>query len=109
MLEGQGLRDRSGEFEALGGVILGASFDTVEDNKAFANQQSFPYALLSDANKEVGTRYEVLRDPDDKAAGLPKRASYLIDPQGMIRIAYEVSDPAGHAAKVIEDLTALIA
>ncbi|TAN20554.1 MAG: redoxin domain-containing protein [Actinomycetota bacterium] len=107
-MEGQGLRDRSSEFAALGGVIIGASFDTVEDNKAFADQQSFPYTLLSDASKEVGTRYEVLRDRGDPAAGLSKRVSYLIDPQGTIRIAYEVSDPAGHAAKVIEDLTALI-
>lgn len=107
-LEGQGLRDRSSEIEELGGVILGASFDTVEDNKVFAEQQSFPYRLLSDHDKKVGTRYEVLRQPDDKFAELANRISYLIDPQGVIRIAYEVSDPAGHAEKVIEDLRKLV-
>jgi peroxiredoxin Q/BCP len=107
-LEGQGLRDRSAEIEALGGVILGASFDPIEDNKSFADQQSFPYRLLSDVNREVGTRYEVLRDPDDKASNFAKRISYLIDPNGVIRKSYEVSDPQGHAEIVIEDLTKLL-
>ena len=107
-MEGQGLRDRSAEIEALGGVVLGASFDSVEDNKSFADQQSFPYRLLSDVKMEVGTRYDVLRDPDDKFPNLAKRISYLIDPQGVIRIAYEVTDPQGHAEKVIEDLAKLL-
>jgi len=59
-------------------------------------------------SREVGTRYQVLRDPDDKFPNLAKRISYLIDPQGIIRIVYEVSDPQGHAEKVIEDLTKLL-
>lgn len=59
-------------------------------------------------NREVGTRYQVLRDPDDKFPNLAKRISYLIDPNGVIRIAYEVTDPQGHAEKVIEDLTKLL-
>lgn len=86
---------------------MGASFDPIEDNKSFADQQSFPYKLLSDVNREVGTRYEVLRDADDKASHLAKRISYLIDPTGVIRKSYEVGDPQGHAERVIEDLTKL--
>ncbi|NNN18912.1 MAG: redoxin domain-containing protein [Acidimicrobiaceae bacterium] len=107
-MEGQGLRDRSAEFDTLGGVILGISFDSAEDNKAFADQHSFPYRLLSDVKKEVGTSYQVLRDPDDKFPDFSRRISYLIDPDGIIRIAYEVTDPQGHAAQVIEDLTNLL-
>ncbi len=89
-------------------MILGASFDTVEENKAFSDLQSFPYRLLSDAGKAVGTQYEVRRDPDDKFPDLAKRISYLIDPAGVIRISYEVTDPPGHAEKVIEDLARLL-
>jgi len=61
---------------------------------------------LSDPDKQIGVVYEVLRDPDDKFADYPQRISYLIDPDGLIIKAYEVSDPAGHAAAVLVDLAA---
>jgi len=38
---------------------------------------------------------------------LPKRVSYLIDPEGVIRRAYHVTDTAGHAAEVLADLASL--
>ncbi|MCB0992225.1 MAG: redoxin domain-containing protein, partial [Acidimicrobiales bacterium] len=46
-MEGGGFRDRAPEFEAANAVIVGASFDSVEDQKKFADEQSFPYALIS--------------------------------------------------------------
>lgn len=48
----------------------------------------------------------MLREPDDKSADYPQRISYLIDPDGVIVKAYEVADPAGHAAAVLADLAA---
>ena len=57
-------------FDNAGCTVLGISFDTPEDNAAFASEQDFPFRLLSDPDKAVGTVYEVLRDPDDKFAHL---------------------------------------
>ena len=37
----------------------------------------------------------------------PRRLSYLIDPSGVIRRAYRVTDVAGHADEVLHDLEAL--
>lgn len=88
-------------------VILGASFDTPADNKKFQTDESFPYALLSDPDKAAGGAYEVVRAPDHKFANLPERASYLIDPSGVIRKTYVVTDTAGHAGEVLADLAAL--
>ncbi len=82
------------------------SFDTPADNLAFKQANDFPFPLLSDTDKTVGTAYEVLRDPDDKFADFPQRISYLIDPDGTIERSYEVSDPAGHGAAVLVDLEA---
>ena len=48
----------------------------------------------------------MLRDPDDQYANFPNRISYLIDPDGTISKAYEVTDPGGHAAEVLADLAA---
>lgn len=93
--------------QELGTVILGASFDSIEENRKFAQEQGFKYQLLSDSEKEVGPLYQVMREPGDKFESLPKRISYLIDPEGIIQVAYEVSDPQSHAQQVIEDLKRL--
>ena len=47
------------------------------------------------------------RDPGEKYADYPKRYSYLIDPNGVIARAYDVTDVAGHAAQVLADLADL--
>ena len=76
------------------------------DNKAFKDKHAFPFSLLSDPDKTVGTAYQVLRPADDPFADYPQRHSYLIDPDGTIVKAYDVSDPGGHAAEVLVDLAA---
>jgi thioredoxin-dependent peroxiredoxin len=87
--------------------VVGASFDTTEDNRAFAEAESFAFRLLSDSDRSVGHAYDAARPDDDPLASLPKRVSYLIDPDGVIRRAYHVTDTAGHAAQVLADLQSL--
>jgi thioredoxin-dependent peroxiredoxin len=87
--------------------VLGASFDTVEDNRAFAEAESFGFRLLSDTERSVGRAYDATRPDDDPLAALPKRVSYLIDPDGVIRRSYTVTDTAGHAAEVLAELQRL--
>jgi peroxiredoxin Q/BCP len=87
--------------------VVGISFDSPEDNAAFRSKFDFPFDLLSDQDRSIGTVYGVLRSHDDPFADYPKRISYLIDPEGTIAKAYEVSDPAGHGTEVLVDLAAL--
>jgi len=87
--------------------VLGASFDTPEENREFAEAQNFGFRLLSDVDRSVGSAYEVTRPPDAPYPDFPLRIAYLIDPQGTIRKAYEVKDTAGFAAAVLDDLEAL--
>ena len=87
--------------------MLGASFDTPAENRAFADEQNFPFSLLCDVDRTVGEAYEATRAPGEDYAEFPRRISYLIDPLGLIRKAYEVTDVAGHAAQVEDDLRAL--
>lgn len=63
--------------------------------------------MLSDVDRRVGLAYGVARDEDDKYAAFPRRLSYLIDPEGIVRRAYRVSDVASHSAEVLEDLREL--
>ena len=77
-------------------MIVGASFDTVEAQKNFADEQGFPYRLLADSDKVMGKGY-------------PRRISYLIDPGGTIVRTYDLAgeDLNEHASTVLEDIRAL--
>ena len=106
-MQGQALRDRASRFADLDCVVLGASFDTVEENRAFADAQGFDYPLLSDVDHSAGAAYEVLRPSGNRYAAFPLRYSYLIDPVGIIRRAYDVVEVDAHADLVLHDLAEL--
>ncbi len=93
--------------EAADAVVLGASFDTVAENKVFAEAEQFPFRLLADTDRSVGRRYDVLYPPDDEYADYARRVAYLIDPEGTIRRSYDVTDVEGFAGMVLADLDAL--
>jgi thioredoxin-dependent peroxiredoxin len=83
--------------------VLGASFDSVEDNCAFAQKFSFPYKLICDPERKLGPLYHA-SDPDDP--GYAKRISYLIGPDRKIVKAYPKVVPKEHPAQVFEDVKA---
>jgi peroxiredoxin Q/BCP len=76
-------------------ALLGISFDRAEDNLTFAEQNGFPLRLLSDQDRSVGERYETKRAPEESSPEFAKRRTYLIDPDGVIRKSYRVTDIAG--------------
>lgn len=93
-------------------MVLGVSFDSVADQKKFADKEGFPYPLLSDSDKTMGAAYDAVRQEGEKyfEAGIPRRISYLIDPDGKIAQAYDVEgdglDLASHAEAVLADIRA---
>jgi peroxiredoxin Q/BCP len=88
-------------------VVLGASFDTIEENRAFAEAQEFGYRLLSDTSREVGDTYGVKKAPSEQWADFPKRITFLIDRDGLLRRIYLVSDVASNADEVLDDIRQL--
>ena len=88
-------------------MVLGASFDAVEENRQFAAEQHFPFRLLSDVDREVGRVYGVVRPAGDQYAAFALRHSFLIDQGGRIARVYDVSDGKGHAGEVLADLERL--
>ena len=55
----------------------------------------------------VGEMYQARRSTNDERANYPLRVAYLIDPEGTVRKAYDVTDTAGFAAEVVRDLEVL--
>lgn len=85
-------------------MILGASFDDIEANRAFAEKYKYPFKLLCDVDRKLGTAYGAA---DDAEPGYAKRISYLIGPDGVIRKAYATVKPATHHEQVLADLVML--
>jgi peroxiredoxin Q/BCP len=88
-------------------VIVGISFDPPEKNKVFAEDQGFPYPLLSDVDHAVGEAYGTARPPDDDWAAVSRRSTFLIDPDGSVAKIYDVKDVGGHPDEVLNDLKQL--
>jgi peroxiredoxin Q/BCP len=95
------LRDHADRVEATGLQVLGISFDSVEENRAFAEKFDFPFPLLCDVDRSVGMAYGAADAPD---AGYAARISYVIDEEGRILHAYPEVDPKTHLDQVLSDL-----
>jgi len=81
--------------------ILGASFDTVEANAAFAKKFDFNFPLLCDTDRKIGLAYGAA---EVASAPTARRISYLIGPDGKIRNAYPKVNAAAHPEEVLKDL-----
>ena len=80
--------------------MLGASFDDVAANRAFAEKYKFPFKLLCDTDKKLGAAYGAKTADKD----YPRRISFLIGPDGKIVKVYDPVKPAEHPAQVLADL-----
>ena len=81
--------------------ILGISFDSVEDNAAFARKFQFNFPLLCDTTRSIGMAYGACDTPD---AGSARRISYVIGPDGKIVKAYPKVSAAAHPEQVLDEL-----
>ena len=83
---------------AKNAAILGVSFDTVEENKRFAEKFKFPYPLLSDPTRAMGVQYGAA---DSTGAGNAKRVAYIIGPDGKVRNVFPKANTSTFAADVM--------
>jgi len=76
------------EFQARDAQLLGVSIDSEYVHLAWRREKdelrSLPFPMLSDIKRELATRLGIL-DPE---AGVAQRATYIVDPQGVIRFVY---------------------
>jgi lipoyl-dependent peroxiredoxin subunit C len=76
------------EFRARDAQLLGASTDSEFVHLAWRRDKEelkdLPFPMLADVKRELTTALGIL----DQEAGVAQRATYIIDPQGIIRFAY---------------------
>ena len=81
--------------------MLGVSFDTPAENKAFAEKFGYTFPLLCDTERKLGMAYQACDKPTDKYA---KRLTYVIGPGGKIEQAIDTKDAAGQAAELLKSV-----
>lgn len=81
--------------------MLGISFDSVADNRFFAEAYGYTFPLLCDVDKQIGMAYRACDSAQD---AYPRRITYVIGPDGRIERAIETKNPAGQAAELLQAL-----
>jgi peroxiredoxin Q/BCP len=82
-------------------VVLGVSFDSVEDNARFATKFDFPFPLLCDTERKIGLAYGAASSPSDEYA---RRIAYVIDPDGRIAQAHAKVDAKAYPREQLATL-----
>lgn len=96
-------RDRSGEFESRGVVVLGVSGDTVESHEKFRDKYELNFPLLADPNHKVSEAYGAYREKNmygKKSMGI-QRSTFLIDAGGKIAKVWKRVRVDGHDDQVL--------
>jgi thioredoxin-dependent peroxiredoxin len=100
--QGCALRDNWEALQKAGIHVIGVSMDKPDAQKAFKEQQKFPFPLLADSEGAVVKAFGVAV----MRVGLPTRQSFLVH-QGKVVWHDAKVDPATHLEKVLEAAKAL--
>lgn len=78
-------RDSISEFKSRNAVVAGVSIDSVYAHKKWIDDElgELGFALISDLKKEISRDYDCYLD----SLGFATRATYIIDPKGLIQYA----------------------
>ncbi len=87
-------RDQLSQLNDVNAVVYGISVDHPASLREFSKQNAFNFDLLSDFNKEVIARYDVLNPDSRGLKGISKRAVFVIDGAGTIRHREVTASPA---------------
>ena len=78
-------RDGMNELNRANAQVFGISVDSFFALKAFHDQQTFTFSLLSDFNKQAIRDYGVFNEDMIGLKGIAKRAVFVLDKDGVVR------------------------
>lgn len=103
-------RDNYGAFEERGVLVLGVSYDTVEEQKTFKDKFNLPFTLIADPDHAVSELYGVWGDHEFKRkervinfTGI-YRSTLVIDGEGKVVDSRWGVDPTSDTQAVLEIL-----
>jgi thioredoxin-dependent peroxiredoxin len=103
------VRDRTDEYATAGATVLGISPDPVSAVKKFADKYSLHFRLLADEAHSVAEDWGVWVEKNmygKKYWGV-QRATFIIDPKGMVAQVFPKVSPKTHDDQVLGALAEL--
>ncbi len=91
------------EFERLNAAVIGISTDTEAHQAHFRDTCGLTHPMIPDGDKELCRAYGVVGGLSG-LLGLASRATFLIDPQGVLAYVHRSANPAGHAPVMLQEL-----
>ncbi|MGD9597911.1 MAG: peroxiredoxin [Steroidobacteraceae bacterium] len=89
------------EFRARDAQLLGASIDSEFVHLAWRREKeelkALPFPMLSDIKRELSAGLGIL----DPVAGVAQRATYIVDPEGVIRFVYVTDLDVGRSPEEV--------
>jgi thioredoxin-dependent peroxiredoxin len=82
-------------------VVLGVSFDTPAENRAFAEKFSFNFPLLCDTDRKLGLAYGAADTPASTNA---RRVGVVIGPDGKVKEWLPKVDARSYPQEVVKRL-----
>ncbi len=97
-------RDYYSEIQAAGAEVYGASPDSPESHRAFAEKYNLNFPLLSDEDKSAAQSYGVWVERErngEKSMGIA-RTTFAIDEEGKIARVWENVSPDTHGSEIVD-------
>ena len=105
-----GVRDHRDAYTAAGATVIGVSPDPVRKLKRFEEKHGLDFTLLGDEDHAVAERYGVWVEKTNygkKYWGV-QRATFVIDPEGIVRHVIPKATPKTHDEAVLKVLAELV-
>ncbi|MDP1633305.1 MAG: peroxiredoxin [Gallionellaceae bacterium] len=102
--EAQQFRDLYAAYQKAGSEIVGVSRDSIKSHENFKSRFTLPFALLSDAEEKLCTRFGVIKQKKlyGKDVRGIERSTFVLDNKGIIRKEWRGLKADGHAQEVLE-------
>ncbi len=97
----KGFADMNGQFKDRDAQILAASVDSEFVHMAWRTHhedlKNLPFPMLADVKRELTLALGIM----DEAEGVPQRATFIVDPQGIVRFVYVTDLSVGRNPKEV--------
>jgi peroxiredoxin Q/BCP len=97
-------RDRIGDFERAGAVVVGISRDSLKSHQGFREKQQLPFELISDPDEALCEQFGVMKMKNmygRKVRGI-ERSTFVIDGEGRLAREWRGVKVPGHVDEVLE-------